>query len=191
MLAGLTGLLGGGGGAAGSFESIATVTAAGGETTLTFNSISSAYKHLQIRGLYKDTFSASLSNATLHLRFNNDSATNYTTHVLNGNGTTASSSAQTGITYINIPDAGITAGTGHTNIFGSSMIEILDYASTTKNKTTRSISGNNVNSTSTSFGVDLNSGLWLSTAAVTRIDLIRDSTAFFAGSTFALYGIKG
>jgi len=37
-----------GGGAAGAFESIATVTATGSQTSLTFTSIPNTYQHLQL-----------------------------------------------------------------------------------------------------------------------------------------------
>jgi hypothetical protein len=174
-----------------SFESIATIVAVGGETALSFTSIPSTYKNLQIRLTYKDTYSASFSNATFRIGFNGDTANNYTTHYSEGTGSAASAGNNLPIPHIRFDRAGITAGDGSTNIFGVSIIDITDYASTTKHKTVRAISGNDTNTASTQFGINISSGLWRSTSTITTINLIKDSTAFFAGSTFSLYGIKG
>ena len=75
MLAGLTGLLGGGGGGGTAFESIATFSPTSG-SSVTFNSIPSTYKHLQIR--YAITTSA---YADIRFRINGDTGSNYTYHV--------------------------------------------------------------------------------------------------------------
>jgi hypothetical protein len=75
--------------------------------------------------------------------------------------------------------------------FGASIISIQDYASTTRNKTVRGFSGSEANTASANFYVVLNSGLWLNTSAITSITMLPGQTAFKAGSTFALYGIKG
>jgi hypothetical protein len=67
------------------------------------------------------------------------------------------------------------------------LIDILDYASTTKNKTLRGFTGADLNGSGNS---NIVSGLWINTAAITSIQIIAEATAFKAGSTFALYGIK-
>jgi hypothetical protein len=71
------------------------------------------------------------------------------------------------------------------------IIDIQDYVSTTKNKTVRSITGNNSNNVNTGY-VSLASGLYRATTAITSISLIDASAiAFGTSSTFALYGIRG
>jgi hypothetical protein len=65
----------------------------------------------------------------------------------------------------------------------------LDYANTNKYKTTRSIGGNDNNG---SGFVSLISGLWLSTSAISNIEIIPlNGTLWTQYSHFALYGIKG
>lgn len=170
-----------------SFESIASATGTGSSNTITFSSIPGTYQHLQIRGLFKSTGASDGGDLTLTMRFNNDSGTNYVRHTLRGNGSAASGLNDTAITSIYV-GSGV-GGTGTTNMLGANIIDIHDYASTTKNKTTRSFSGGEINTTPSQ--VLLNSGLWLSTAAITSISLIDIYGNFTTSSTFALYGIKG
>jgi hypothetical protein len=70
------------------------------------------------------------------------------------------------------------------------VIDILDYTSTNKNKTIRTLGGFDMNGKG--FAA-LFSGLWYKAPeAVTRIDLTSNTTLDFAvNSSFALYGIKG
>jgi hypothetical protein len=75
--------------------------------------------------------------------------------------------------------------------FGASVTDILDYANTNKFKTLRTLSAAEANSNSADGIIWYNSGLWRSTAAVTRIDLTPNGTLWSEYSTFALYGIKG
>ena len=170
-----------------SFESIATVTAAGGEVGLTFSSIPSTYQHLQIRGILRKTGTA-FGTTALGLRLNSDTGANYARHGLQGNGSSASAEGvdnQTLITvgYCAVPD------NASSNIYGSTIIDIHDYKSTTKNKTVRAFSGGDTNGAGL---VSLASGLWMSTSAINSVTLTLalDSTTFVAGSTFSLYGIK-
>ena len=165
-----------------AYESIATLTPSG-VSTITFSSIPSTYSSLQIRAIAKrDT--ATTSGST-NLRFNGDTASNYVRHYLRGNGSAASASASTAQTSIECfehtgNDAAVT------NVMGVLILDIQDYASSTKNKVIRSLSGNDRNGAGNIY---LTSGLWLSTAAVTSITLF--SAANYLNTTFALYGIKG
>lgn len=175
----------------GAFESIATATGTGSSTTITFSSIPSTYKHLQIRGISKDTYTTSATGDYYTIRFNSDTGTNYAAHSLIGNGSTALTRAETSATYIYIANGSMTSGTGLTNIVGTSIVDVHDYASTTKNKTIRALAGGDANLASTNYRVALSSGLWISTSAITSITITCGSTAFATSSTFALYGIKG
>lgn len=171
-----------------SYESIATVTASGGETSLSFTSIPSTYKSLQIRGISRDTYSGGVvGNSELFFTFNSDSTSNYSNHQLYGNGTSVTSYGQATYTAI-LTDANLLGSVG-TNYYANSITDIIDYASTSKYKTTRTFFGANNNSSSTNFEIGMFSGCWRSTSAITRIDITGDYT-FAAGSTFALYGIK-
>ena len=67
----------------------------------------------------------------------------------------------------------------------------LDYASTSKYKTVRAITGTNANTSSANFAVSLGSGLWQSTNAITSVTIANGYDFFSTSTTFALYGIKG
>lgn len=173
-----------------SFESIATITGSG-QSTITFNSIPQTYTSLQIRSTCRDTATDSNYWKAIRMQFNSDTGANYAWHRLTGDGTTAAAGGFTAQTRINIQGASIGSLT-NTNVYGTSIVDIHDYASTTKNKTTRSFAGVNFNTTSTSEQyISLMSGLWLNTAAITSITLFPEGTAFATGSVFSLYGIKG
>ena len=163
---------------AGDYDSIATLTASG-VTNVTFSSIPGTYSHLQIRGIANKTTPADWAS----LRFNGDTAANYSYHTLQGNGTaaTATGGASTTNTYTTI----ITPTTAST--FGAFVIDILDYANTNKYKTIRSLTGYDANG---SGQINLSSGNWRNSAsAITSIN-ISAPTNFNTGTTFALYGIK-
>lgn len=171
-----------------SYESIATVTVgAGGQSTISFTSISSTYKHLQIRGILRGTGSVADYNTTT-LTFNSDTAANYSIHGLQGTGSSAGAYGTANTSNI---DCGTLTGNSNTaNAFGVTVIDILDYASTSKYKTVRSLTGQDSNNT---YGiVQFLSGSWRSTSAITSITLKASSGTpnFNQYSQFALYGIK-
>jgi hypothetical protein len=168
-----------------SYESIATVSLGSNQSTITFSSIPSTYKHLQIRAMSKTNTTAT-SNTGWLLRINSDTGNNYAWHQLYGNGSVAgaqSSSSTNGI-YV----AYIAANVSSTNMFGGTVLDVLDYASTTKNKTLRALSGTDRNG---SGFINLDSGAWFNTSAINRIDLTDwEGGDFMQYSHFALYGIK-
>jgi len=173
-------------GVSGDFQSIATTTVGvGGTPTITFSSIPSTFKHLQIRYMAR-TDRAQLQDYLL-LRFNSDTGSNYSYHKLYGDGSAAASGAATSQTSI---ESAITAGaTATASIFGAGSIDILDYADTNKYKTTRTLDGLDRNG---SGFVTLTSGNWRSASAVSTITITSYGVANFVQySSFALYGIKG
>lgn len=168
------------------FDSIQTVTVgAGGQATISFTAIPATYKHLQIRWLARDNFSSDASD--LNMRFNSDSGSNYSWHQLVGNGSTAAAYAVTSQTSMR---AGfVTGSTAGSDIFAVTVLDLLDYANTSKNKTVRNLGGFDRNA---SGSVGLQSGSWMNTSAITQIDLFpRVGTLFSQYSSFALYGIRG
>jgi hypothetical protein len=165
--------------AGGSYESIATsLVGSGGTSTITFTSIPSTYKHLQIRALNL----GSASGTDIRIRFNSDTGSNYRTHFLYGDGSTAAAGTSS-TTYSTIALTSLT--TSNPSAF---VTDILDYTSTDKNKTIRSLMGNDSNGSGYSV---LYSGLWYATpTAITQIDITPNSGSFNQYSSFALYGIK-
>ena len=172
-----------------SYESIATVNVTSSVSYVTFSSIPSTYKHLQVRYIVRSSRS-DYTVAALYGRFNSDSGSNYSGHYLGGNGGTAF--AYGGANYTFSP-FGLASGTNVTaNIFAAGVADILEYANTNTNKTVRSLAGFNGNASGTGDEINLQSGNWRSTSAITSITFTLESSAnFLQYSQFALYGIKG
>ena len=181
MLNNVAGMLSGGVAAAtNSYESIQTYTVgAGGQATISFTSIPSTYKHLQLRSINLTGTSLNTINMTF-----NGSSSSYAQHVLYGDGASAAAAGSGSASYTVI-------GLNGTSTAPSAMVvDILDYTSTTKNKTMRSLSGFDANG---SGYIQLRSGLWYATPAeINQIDItIAGGSNFAQYSSFALYGIKG
>ncbi len=171
-----------------SYESIATVTGTGSSGTITFSSIPATYKHLQIRWIAKDSYTGISAAAQLSMTLNGDTGSNYARHQMYGDGAAVTALGGASVTQIRFDYAGA-LGTA-TNVMGVAVVDIIDYASTTKYKTVRGFYGCNANTSDTNYAVGLASGLWMNTNAVTSISII-DGYNFTTASTFALYGIKG
>jgi hypothetical protein len=175
----------------GDYESIATTTLGSSTATITFSSIPATYKHLQVRGIMRNDV-AITGMGDLRVRFNSDSGSNYTYHILYGDGTSAAAGAATSQTYGRLARNVTPCANNGANIFGAFVADILDYANSNKNKTIRSIGGENNNTTTASAqSISFTSSAWLSTSAITQIDITDDSSGNFVQySSFALYGIK-
>lgn len=177
-------------GAGGSYESIATTTVTSNVASITFSSIPATYTHLQLRYFGKGTSALGGYPSGSFLRFNDDNATNYSSHNLRGNGSSVAAGANTGETYMNevlIPGLD---GWGSTT-FGVGIIDILNYANTNIFKTVRSLNGADSNGSGTVY---FSSSNWRSTSAITKITLnvgATYTTSYAQYSQFALYGIKG
>jgi len=169
----------------GAYDSIATVTASGSSATLEFTSIPSTYTHLQIRMLTRSTRSATSSN--IFIGFNSDTTTaNYYGHMIQGDGASATAAARIG-TSTSFMSA-TSAASNTSGIFSGVVIDVLDYANTSKYKTSRGLSGYDANGSGLIY---LASGLWMNTNAVTSIQLTDPLGNFASGSVATLYGIKG
>jgi hypothetical protein len=173
-----------------SFDSIATYAVGStAQSVITFSSIPSTYKHLQLRAFARNN-SATTETAIL-VRLNSDStANNYRPrHLLTGDGAAVNAYADGYGTFSGLM-AGSTYGGGNpASLFAPNIIDIFDYADTTKLTTTRAINGSETNGDGYASIV---SGLWLNSAAVNTITLqVYDGASFVQYSHFALYGIKG
>jgi len=164
-----------------SFESISTVALSSSNGTITFSSIPSTYKHLQIR-----MFATGSTTADAYIRFNNDSTATYFCHQMRGGG---GGTAQ-GYSYATQNQMVITSNIGQSSTsFSAAVCDVLDYQNTNKNKTIRSLNGYDLNGSGEAI---FWSGAWNnSSSAVSRIDIIMSSGTFGSNSHFALYGIKG
>lgn len=164
-----------GAGGGGSYESIASYTVS--NSTVSFTSIPSTYQHLQVRMIFDSAGSGLTTN------FNSDSGSNYSNHRLYGDGTSALATGLANATQavVSLYGGGYLSGT-----YGVAILDIHDYASTTKYKTVRSFYGYDSNGNG-GERITLGSGLWRNTNAITGISF---TGANFTG-TVSLYGIKG
>ena len=169
-----------------AFDSISTTAVtSGGAASVTFSSIPSTYTHLQIRLLAR-TNRTGYSNDLLKVTFNSDTATNYSAFRMYGDGGGAGTSANNTQAYME--DWIVSSDAAGSNVFGTVVIDVLDYKDTNKHKTLRSLGGFDNNGDGY---VALSSGNWRSTSAITSVSIAMASgTSFKQYSHFALYGIK-
>ena len=147
-------------------------------STVTFSSIPATYKSLQVRF----NLITSYSNADHELQFNGDTGTNYATHWLYGNGTSVVSGGLTGGTFIELNYNG-TISSVYPNV---GILDVIDYANTNKNKTIKFLTGANNNTSGGTMEID--SGVWLSTAAITSLTF-KPTSGTYTG-TISLYGVS-
>lgn len=161
--------------AAGStYTPIATTTLTGTSTSITFNSFSGYTDLILVISLIP-----SGSGLSPQIRYNGDSASNYSYTVLYGNGTSAASARGSGnntnyLYYANSP----TSGTSSTYT-----VNFMNYANTTTYKTALyrwSVAG-------VEAAAQVN--LWRSTNAITSLEIFTSASSFASGSTFTLYGV--
>jgi hypothetical protein len=160
-----------------TYEKIETTTLGSNAANITFSSISSAYTDLVI--ILNGAFTTA---ETIGVQFNSDTGSNYSSTILAGSGSSASSGRNTNQT-------GLTVGTNGywtTSIIANSILNIQNYSNTTTYKTMLSRSNN------ASVGLDAIVGLWRNTAAINAIKLygFYSGHSFITGTTATIYGIK-
>jgi hypothetical protein len=166
------------------FDSIATTTVgATSVADITFSSIPSTYTHLQLRGIVRS--SRAFATDQFKMTFNSDSGTNYSTHLLAGNGSSALAYSE--VSGTSIYNNAVPGATATASVFGTIVIDILDYKDTNKYKTIRGLSGLDANG---SGSIEFGSGLWRNTTAINTLKIVAIGN-LVQYTQFALYGIKG
>jgi hypothetical protein len=174
-----------------SYESIASATGTGSNSTITFNSFPSTYAALQLRLMVKST-DTSTPVTQMRIRFNSDTGSNYSYHRLIGDGSSISAYGAASQSAVIIDAVAITSISPiNSSNFSASIIDIQDYASSTKNKTVRAFSGSDRNGVQIDTAIALNSSVWLNTNAITSIDVLINGGNYATNSVVSLYGIKG
>jgi hypothetical protein len=164
---------------AGAFDLLETYSLTGSETSITFSSLStyaSTYQHLQVRMVVR------ANGFSLFNRYNSDSTSgNYRSHGLYGHGSTVNSED-----YSYARDKGMVGGSMglSTSIPLAAVTDILDPFETTKNTTARTLAGR------ATGGIEMNSHVWLNTAALTSLQVLTTASSFTSGDRISLYGIK-
>lgn len=154
---------------------IATQTLSSAAASITFSSIPSTYTDLRV---VLSSAGVTVAGGDLYLRFNGDTATNYSRTRIYGDGATVTSNRGTSID--NIPlSLGITV---NPCLYTA---DIFSYAGSTFKTVLSTLSEDNNGSGYTGNVV----GLWSSTAAITSLVLSMSSSTFKVGTTATLYGI--
>ena len=169
------------------YDLLETTVLSSSASSVTFSSLGSYsdYKHLQIRLTTRSDWSSAFNN-DVYLRFNSDTGSNYSWHWLYGDGSAVYSGQASNTGRIDIKDP-VPSLLVTSNVFGASVIDILDFSATTKNKTIRSLNGtHNPGETKIVF----QSGLWRNTNAITELSLESSNGSFISGCRFSLYGVK-
>jgi hypothetical protein len=163
---------------ASTYEPIATTTLGSATNTFSFTSIPSTFTDLRLVFVGTET-TAGYNYA--NIRFNSDTATNYSMTYLQGFGTSASSARNTSITSIRLDEYGLS------NTKPSlCTADIFSYAGST-NKTVLISTAEDYNGVG---GVEAKVGLYRSTSAITSITIFNTASNFAIGTSATLYGIK-
>ena len=168
----------------GAYDALSTVTVpSGGVASVTFAGIPTGYKHLQIRYIVRSTQAS--TETGINARLNSDTGSNYAWHYLFGDGASVAASAgatQTSLNLVNVTGASATA-----SAFAVGVLDVLDYANTSKYKTLRLLQGWDGNGNGR---INLSSGLWMSTSVNNAIEFYPSSGNWAQYSSFTLYGVK-
>ena len=179
----------GGGGAAADYELISTTVLGSSAASVTFSGLgtsAAAYKHLQIRAAIRTDYTSPFNDC--YLQFNGVTSSSYSWHQLYGyNGSVGSSAGSSTVSI----DLGSAVGASNAaSAFSAMVVDIADFQSTSKNKTLKSLSGGAGSTGGTNSILNLYSGAWYSTSAVTSFLIYPSSGNFVTGSRFSLYGLK-
>jgi hypothetical protein len=174
--------------AVGSYDVLSSITPASSVNAITFAGIPSDYKHLQIRASVRCTGGA--GTTLLWWRMNDLASTsNYVSHGLGGDG--ASAYSYNLVSSYSMGLIGSTASSASTaNAYSAIIFDVLDYAASNKNKTVKSLRGEDFNG---SGDIRLASSAFISTSPVTSISIgfFDNAGSFFNTlSNLTLYGIK-
>lgn len=166
-----------------TFKLINSVTVgAGGAASIDFTSIPATYTDLVLKLSARDGTAQIYGDGIV--RFNADSAANYSRIRLEGNGASAASASQTttGITGWNSNGASSTA-----NTFCNFEIYIPNYTGSQQ----KSVSIECVVENNATTGYDfMVAGKWTGTAAITQVSIVNPSSTFAQYSSAQLYGIS-
>jgi hypothetical protein len=165
-----------------TFTKIASVTAAGGSSTISFTSIPSTYTDLVIKVSARATYAANFQD--INIRFNG-STSGYSSRLLQGDGSAATSANNASSALVwgaNSVSANATA-----NTFSNGEVYIPNYTSANnKSISTDAVTENNASSAY----IQVAAGLWSNTAAITSIEMYLGAGNYVQYSTFTLYGIS-
>jgi hypothetical protein len=157
-----------------TYTPLANITLGSSAASVTFSSISQAYRDLVL------VFNGSTTgtNVGLGLYFNTQIGADYPQVWMQGNGSTATSSSVTDYA-IDITQAASISSTEQSAI----IFNVFDYSATDKHKTSL-VRSNNAGKATVAIA-----GRWAYTTAITSMTIYANGHPVSAGSTFALFGV--
>lgn len=164
---------------------VAISTLVGTAASITFSSIPTTFNSLHLTGYFRSDNAA--TSATMFLRFNGDTGSNYDYQVVQGNAAVASASEGLAQTQIGIGHS--VGNTGGANLFSGISTAIQGYASSANNKALTSKSSYKGGTSSGSLTVTIWSGFWRSNAPVTSLTVFPSAGNLVSGSRLVLYGV--
>jgi hypothetical protein len=168
----------------------------GNTSSIDLSSIPNTFKHLEIRVTCRGGTIDAAGSGEMAFYFNTDSggSSTYPRQLLQAYGSTVSrlNADNTDTLY----GGQYMRGGGPSGYFGTTIIRILNYASTSALKVVRlygGIAGSQAVSSTSNSGVSIGGGLWegSSGTAINRIVFTPNQNHFGVNSTFSIYGIKG
>jgi hypothetical protein len=162
-----------------TYEPIATTTIGSNTPNITFSSIPSTYTDLRV--VLVGTTATNGNRA--EMRFNSDSATNYSETGLKGDGSTAVSNNGTNRPQIVIGDAA-----QRTTIPVFITVDIFSYSGSQYKTSLITTSMDNNNASPTAGAVVRRVAVWRSTSAINSI-LLMSNDNWAVGTTATIYGI--
>ena len=165
------------------YSALSAVTITSTTTAVTFSNIPPTAKNLEIRYIARSA-TAGTTMGDMPIVFNGDSSALYQSHGFTGSNSTVYLAGAVGDTkalaFKAVAQASVTA-----SHFAHGVINILDYASTSKKKVARYVVGGRADNSASCFG----GFMYSSTNPITSITLSNDA-GFTQYSHFALYGVK-
>lgn len=153
--------------------------------TIDIQDIPQVYRHLELR-LYARGDTAA-TNTAVNLTFNGDTGNNYDRQYLEASAAVVAAGEAFGGAAIGI--GVMPAASAGANLFGQNIVDILNYANSTNNKTVTGQRGMKVGTASGNMYIFSFSGFWRSNAAITRATLTPGAGNFGAGTVCEVMGI--
>lgn len=168
-----------------TYSTIATTTLGSAQTSYTFSSISGSYTDLV---LIVSGFGAVADGYSILCQVGNgsvDTGSSYSSTILGGNGSSASSTKASNQTFMRLMS--ITGQSTSSSNITNLIVNFMNYSNTTTNKTVI----NRANQPAGSYpGTEAIINLWRSNSAIDTIKVFPFTGASFAtGTTLTLYGI--
>ena len=163
-----------------TYEPIQTYTVPSVTASVTLSSIPSTYTDIVVIG---SNLLLNASGLSIFARVNGDTSGNYSSRILQGNGSTVNNGARSN-NIQGLVTGGTFSGAGSSRP-AYFVLHLMNYSDTNTKKTALYQYG--LGSVEIEMGVDM----WISTSAINSITFRNDGSASWAvGSMFTLYGIK-